>query len=90
MSEVEKRAAGPNMLEAKVMTPELITLESGHQIVRIALRTETGTIVYAELGYGEANLYASGLARIANAARETSNRLRPPVPPEQRSRRRGL
>lgn len=89
MSEMRKSAGPPNTLRAEALSPELITLDSGHQVVRLPLRTETGTIVYAELGYGEASVYAERMGRFANVARQTADRLRPEPPPEQRTRPRG-
>lgn len=71
--------ANLNRVPAEALSPELITLENGHQIVRIALRTETGTIVYADLGgSGEAQVYAARLGRVANAA-SAHNAGRPPA-----------
>lgn len=64
-----------NTVPAEALDPELITEESGHQAVRIRLRTETGTIVYADLGFGEAQVYANRLGRLGHQAQETSDRI---------------
>lgn len=89
MSELESTTTpGARTLQAEALSPELITLENGYQCVRIPLRTETGTIVYAELGHGEAQVYADRLGRLGYQAKQTADRLRPEPPPEQRTRRR--
>jgi len=90
MSESESTTApGAHTLQAEALSPELITLENGYQCVRIPLRTETGTIVYAELGHGEAQVYANRLGRMGHQAQQTADRLKPEDPPEWRTRPRG-
>lgn len=89
MSELETTTTpGARLLQAEALSPELITLENGYQCVRIPLRTETGTIVYAELGHGEAQVYGSRLGQMGYQAQQTADRLRPEPPPEQRTRKR--
>ncbi|WP_439947209.1 hypothetical protein [Streptomyces sp. BBFR109] len=90
MSDTRSTTQAPNTLQAEALSPELVTLDSGHQVVRIPLRTETGTIVYAELGFGEAQVYGSRLGRLGYQAQKTSERLSSGPPPEQRTRQRGV
>ncbi|MBZ6258833.1 hypothetical protein KVH22_25290 [Streptomyces olivaceus] len=89
MAETSENTQPPNTVRAEALSPELITKDNGYQVVRVALRTETGTIVYADLGHGQAQVYGSRLGRLGWEAHETSKRLTPDRP-EQRSRRRGL
>lgn len=50
-------------------------MEGGYQVVRVRLRTETGTIVYVDLGHGEASVLASRIGRLAYGVRESNSRL---------------
>lgn len=56
-------------MPAEALSPKVITAENGHQVLRIALRTETGTVVYATLGAVEADVYANRIGRMAYAAK---------------------
>ncbi|MFE7976637.1 hypothetical protein [Streptomyces shenzhenensis] len=89
MTGMSRGVQPPNTVRAEALSPELIMQENGYPCVRVPLRTETGTIVYAELEYGEAQEYATRLGRLGYQAQQTTNRLNREPPSEQRTRRRG-
>lgn len=63
-------------LPAEVVTPAAVELDSGAQGVLLALRTETGTIVYAELLPAEADVLSDRLGRLAYDAKQVNEQRR--------------
>ncbi|MGW1938982.1 hypothetical protein [Streptomyces goshikiensis] len=64
-----------NSVPAEALTPETTTAGDGYQRVRIPLRTETGTIVYADLSPVEADILAHHIARQGRAAQQHNDAL---------------
>lgn len=65
-----------NSVPAEVITPTTVERDNGAQGVLLALRTETGTIVYAELLPAEADVLSDRLGRLAYDARQVNEQRR--------------
>jgi hypothetical protein len=57
-----------NSVPAEALMPELVDEGDGYQKVRIRLRTETGTIVYADLLPAQARVLAGRIGRAGSSA----------------------
>jgi hypothetical protein len=64
-----------NSVPAEALTPELVNEGGGYQKVRVRLRTETGTIVYADLLPAEASAIAGRVGRLAYSAKANNDGL---------------
>lgn len=65
-----------NSVPASARAPEIITEEGGGQRVRLALETETGTIVFVDLLPAEADALSGRLGRLGYQAKEHNAKVR--------------